>query len=109
MSKGQESEVFIQYKGTDICLDFWCECGAEGHFDGFFCHSIRCHGCDTVWVLPHTIVLEKFDPTKHYEHEPERAKRVQIDDVEDCGECGMDGMGNHEPTCSKANPKGEHA
>jgi hypothetical protein len=84
----QQSEVFIQYKGTDICLDFWCECGAEGHFDGFFCHSIRCPRCDTVWVLPHTIALEKFDPEKHYEGEPERAKHPEMDDDESADAAG---------------------
>lgn len=48
---------FIQWKGTDICIDFTCECGWLGHFDGYFCYTVRCGGCKRVWALPHTVRL----------------------------------------------------
>jgi len=51
------TDVFVQWKGTNVCLDFTCECGAEGHFDGFFCHALRCPRCERVWKMPSTFDL----------------------------------------------------
>lgn len=28
--------AFIQWKGTDVCMDFHCECGAHCHFNSDF-------------------------------------------------------------------------
>lgn len=55
----EETHVFIQYKGTDICLDFRCECGAVGHFDGDFAYALRCAECGETWGMPHDIQLVK--------------------------------------------------
>lgn len=57
-----EPTVYIQYKGTDICLDLHCECGAEdfGHFDGYFAYAIECHACGRKYDMPQTVRLEPF-------------------------------------------------
>ena len=47
-----ETSVFIQWKGTDVCLDFTCECGTEGHFDGYFAYVLECSGCGKLWEMP---------------------------------------------------------
>lgn len=44
--------VFLQWKGTDACLDFFCECGFSGHFDGYFAHYIRCRNCGAIYEMP---------------------------------------------------------
>lgn len=49
---GPKPEVFIQWKGTDVCLDFTCECGFTGHFDGYFAYVLRCRGCGKEWEMP---------------------------------------------------------
>lgn len=51
------THAFIQWKGTDVCLDFTCECGAVGHFDGLFAYALRCPGCGKAWDMPHTVGL----------------------------------------------------
>lgn len=51
------THVFIQWKGTDVCLDFRCECGAYGHFDGGFAYALRCGSCHRAWALPHSVAL----------------------------------------------------
>ena len=51
--------IFLQWKGTDACLDFYCTCGAQGHFDGYFCHRIRCGKCGKVWTLPDLLPLRE--------------------------------------------------
>lgn len=47
-----DPHAFIQWKGTDVCLDFYCDCGTQGHFDGDFAYQLRCPACDTVWEMP---------------------------------------------------------
>jgi hypothetical protein len=37
--------AFIQWKGTDVCMDFHCPCGVGGHFDGMFAYVVECPGC----------------------------------------------------------------
>lgn len=49
--------VFVQWKGTDVCLDFTCTCGFDGHFDGDFAYHLRCPQCEQVWEMPHTFRL----------------------------------------------------
>lgn len=46
------THAFIQWKGTDVCMDFWCDCGAEGHFDGDFAYVVKCPACDQEWEMP---------------------------------------------------------
>lgn len=47
-----ETHAFIQWKGTDVCMDFTCDCGAEGHFDGAFAYVVKCPGCGQEWEMP---------------------------------------------------------
>lgn len=44
--------AFIQWKGTDVCMDFYCDCGAQGHFDGDFAYAVKCQHCGQIWEMP---------------------------------------------------------
>lgn len=44
--------MFIQWKGTDVCIELTCPCGYDGHYDGFFLYAWRCPECRRVWVMP---------------------------------------------------------
>lgn len=51
-----EPELYVQWKGTEVCLDFQCECSAEEdayefHFDGFMFGHVKCPRCGTVWEI----------------------------------------------------------
>ena len=50
---------FLQWKGTDVCLDFDCECGWSTHYDGFFAYTVECPNCETVWEAPDYISYRK--------------------------------------------------
>lgn len=52
---GDATEIGIQWKGTSVCFDFWCECGAEGHFDGYGAYSFRCPHCFATYEMPTTL------------------------------------------------------
>jgi len=52
-----EATAFIQWKGTEACLDWGCPCRPEeewytAHFDGFFADVLRCPHCGRVYTLP---------------------------------------------------------
>ena len=51
--------AFIQWKGTDVCMDFSCECGANCHFDGYFAYTVKCPHCSTVWEMPSIVFPRK--------------------------------------------------
>jgi hypothetical protein len=36
---------WIQWKGTRVCMDVHCVCGAHGHIDDDFCYHYLCKAC----------------------------------------------------------------
>ena len=53
-----ESDVCIQWNGTEVCGDFHCECGGYAHICGAKgMYQIQCIQCDTIWHVPDRIVL----------------------------------------------------
>lgn len=42
---------YIQWKGTDLCMDFDCSCGNSFHIDEYFCYVIKCLACGKSWKL----------------------------------------------------------
>ena len=55
----KQEDNFIQWKGTDICMDFYCDCGTQNHYDGFFAYYVRCQGCKQVYKMDTKIMMEK--------------------------------------------------
>lgn len=51
--------AFIQWKGTDVCMDFYCECGEHNHFDGLFAYVVACAKCGQEWEMPSNIYPRK--------------------------------------------------
>lgn len=51
--------VFLQWKGTDVCLDFHCECDKHLHFDGDFAYELQCPYCETIWEMPWNLYPRK--------------------------------------------------
>lgn len=62
-NKGERPYVFLQWKGTDVCLDFNCDCGFDGHFDGYGAYAIACSNCGAIYEMPSTIVPRKVEST----------------------------------------------
>ena len=54
-----EPSASIQWKGTDVCMDVRCECGARYHIDGEFCQFVKCPKCEKTFVcVPDIQLLE---------------------------------------------------
>ena len=57
----EEPHVWVQYKGTHLCADFHCVCGAQGHIDDGFAYAVQCGACGQRWVLPQTLKLTRIE------------------------------------------------
>jgi len=42
---------WIQWKGTDVCMDIYCKCSYHGHFDGDFFYSYECPKCKAKFAV----------------------------------------------------------
>jgi len=60
---------WIQWKGTSVCMDLHCECGASTHFDCDFAYAVRCGSCRrTYYVNGHVeMVPMSKDEEAHWE------------------------------------------
>lgn len=41
---------FIQWKGTNVCMDVYCECGCHSHIDAEFAYYVRCPKCKKIYM-----------------------------------------------------------
>ena len=56
----EEFTTFIQWKGTDLCMDFRCpECGEHSHYDGMYAYHIRCGNCRVFFRMPTDVAVVK--------------------------------------------------
>jgi hypothetical protein len=52
---------WIQWKGTDVCMDVRCSCGYTGHVDSEFAYRVECGGCGKIWhVSPWVRLVEQL-------------------------------------------------
>ncbi len=42
---------WIQWKGTNVCIDLHCSCGEHLHYDGDFLYYFLCPHCDKLWEM----------------------------------------------------------
>jgi len=64
MSDDTRPDAFIQWKGTDACLDLYCTCGGQFHFDGYFAYELTCGRCGQTYELPNTFRLNPVEPSR---------------------------------------------
>lgn len=64
---GTELKTFVQWKGTDLCMDAWCDCGGQFHVDGYFGHMVQCPFCAQVYELSTRLLVRKVDDVHNIE------------------------------------------
>lgn len=42
---------WIQWKGSSVCMDIHCSCGARSHVDGDFVYYVRCPACGATFMV----------------------------------------------------------
>jgi hypothetical protein len=81
LAPGGMADIFLQWKGTDVCFDFTCgQCGGDGHFDGFFAYAVKCPHCGAIYVMPATIYALYVSASYHKPVVPET--RDELDGLE---------------------------
>lgn len=58
---------WIQWKGTDVCMDVRCTCGAQMHVDGEFVYYIGCKLCGRTYAVGAYVKLVELTDPKHVE------------------------------------------
>ncbi len=56
------SHGWIQWKGTNVCIDLCCECGHNGHVDGEFFYFYECSACGRKYAIGQTVKLIPLTP-----------------------------------------------
>lgn len=60
-AKTGEPHAWIQWKGTDVCMDVYCHCGAWFHVDAQFAYHVKCPACGAVYYCNGHIELIKIE------------------------------------------------
>ena len=60
----EEPRGWIQWKGTNACIDLRCVCGAFGHLDGDFLYFVKCNACGRAYAVNPNVQLVELDETE---------------------------------------------
>ena len=52
-----DAHGWIQWKGTNVCMDMHCKCGYHGHFDGDFFYYYKCPKCGARYAVGQVVKL----------------------------------------------------
>ena len=53
---------WVQWKGTDACMDIHCKCGTLSHIDAEFLYHVACPNCNVVYFCNgHVELIELAD------------------------------------------------
>ena len=53
---------WIQWEGTDVCMDVHCICGTHGHIDADFAYFLKCNDCGRVYITSNYVQLIEAEP-----------------------------------------------
>lgn len=53
---------WIQWKGTDVCIDLHCSCGDHAHIDGWFFYRYECRNCHKKYAVGCNVKLIEMTP-----------------------------------------------
>lgn len=58
---GEPGSTFIQWKGTEVCMDLICVCERHLHVDAGFAYAVRCPYCARVLVIGTRVAVMEDD------------------------------------------------
>ncbi len=53
---------WIQWKGTNVCVDLHCACGHHGHVDAEFFYRYQCPACQRKYAVGQIVKLIELTP-----------------------------------------------
>jgi hypothetical protein len=57
-----ESHGWVQWKGTNVCMDTHCTCGHHGHVDAEFFYHYCCPACGRKFAVGQVVKLIEMSP-----------------------------------------------
>jgi hypothetical protein len=66
-----EPHGWIQWKGTNVCMDIHCSCGHHSHVDLDFLYFFRCPNCKKTFAVGQTVRLYEMDPSHPKSSDPD--------------------------------------
>jgi len=55
---------WIQWKGTDVCMDVHCVCGHHSHIDAAFFYNFECVACHRKYAVGQNVKLIELTPAE---------------------------------------------
>jgi len=52
---------WIQWKGTEVCMDIYCSCGKHSHIDADFAYYVECPSCGKIYFCNGHIELIELE------------------------------------------------
>lgn len=52
---------WIQWKGTNVCMDVHCICGKRSHIDADFAYNVKCSDCGRIYFCNGHIELIELE------------------------------------------------
>jgi hypothetical protein len=52
--------AFIQWKGTDVCMDCYCICSGQFHVDADFAYAVECPHCGRTYEMSAMIEMREI-------------------------------------------------
>lgn len=53
--------AFVQWKNTELSMEFSCPCGLTGYIDDTLCYVVQCPRCDRRFELAPTVLVRPMD------------------------------------------------
>jgi len=79
-----DAHGWIQWKGTDACIDLHCACGNFCHQDGMFMYFWRCPDCGRTYALGMNVKLIPLTDDQVREVEANYdAATIYVGDIDD--------------------------
>jgi len=70
---------WVQWKGTEVCMDVHCVCGYHSHIDVAFAYNVQCPKCKRVYMCNGHIELIELEELPTYVICPELNIEDQYD------------------------------
>ena len=75
-----EAHGWIQWKGTDVCIDLYCKCGAQMHFDGMFFYHFACPYCQRKYAVGQNVALIELTDSEAEQRAGHSWQKVEAED-----------------------------
>ena len=69
LDKDNDPYGWIQWKGTDVCMDVHCVCGNSGHIDADFAYYVKCPVCGRYYEVSGYVKLYEHKDLDKYDKE----------------------------------------